>query len=394
MAIITDDQLRSLMEHRRPQSITIHAPMHRAGRETAQNAVRFKNGLREARETLEAMGVPEDEARRRLRDAAALVEDTLFWRHQGQGLAVYLDAQRMQVLRLPLELEPRVVVGDRFFVKPLLRLLSGDGRFYILALSQKESRFFEASRFGVRPMELVDAPESIDDLMQFIDEQKSLQFHTSGSAPPGGGRRSIVFHGHGVGIDDSEKQKRLFEYCRMVDRSICRALGESDRPLVLAADETLQKAYRKANRYDGLLDSGLRGNPERLEAPTLHEQAWPRVRGIFEAPIRQARERFQEAAAGPRAVHEADQALESSLDGQIDTLFVAYDAHVWGRFDPASRMIERHESPAPDDEELLDRAAVQTYLHGGTVYAVSREAMPESAGTSIAAILRYPRVEA
>jgi hypothetical protein len=42
-----------------------------------------------------------------------------------------------------------VVVTDRFHIKPLLPLLSGDGRFYVLALSQSEVRLLQGTRYSV-----------------------------------------------------------------------------------------------------------------------------------------------------------------------------------------------------------------------------------------------------
>jgi hypothetical protein len=39
------------------------------------------------------------------------------------------------------------------------------------------------------------------------------------------------------------------------------------------------------------------------------------------------------------------------------------------------------------DEDLLDLAATQTLLHGGSVYAVEREHLPDA--TLIAAVFRY-----
>jgi len=51
----------------------------------------------------------------------------------------------MQVYRLPLEFESLVVVGDRVHLKPLLSLFFGDRYFYLLALSQNQVRFFQAT---------------------------------------------------------------------------------------------------------------------------------------------------------------------------------------------------------------------------------------------------------
>ena len=46
-----------------------------------------------------------------------------------------------------------------------------------------------------------------------------------------------------------------------------------------------------------------------------------------------------------------------------------------------------HRRPAPGAEDLLDAAAIQTMLRGGTVFTMAPEAVPE--GSPIAAILRY-----
>jgi hypothetical protein len=38
-----------------------------------------------------------------------------------------------------------------------------------------------------------------------------------------------------------------------------------------------------------------------------------------------------------------------------------------------------HDPPQTGDEDLLDLAAVQTYLNGGAVYAVAHDRMPAAA---------------
>ena len=46
-----------------------------------------------------------------------------------------------------------------------------------------------------------------------------------------------------------------------------------------------------------------------------------------------------------------------------------------------------HAERQPGDEDLLDRAALETMLNGGMVYAVKPEAMP--ADLPVAAVFRY-----
>lgn len=84
------------------------------------------------------------------------------------------------------------VATDRFHLKPLLQLLSGDGQFYILALSQNQVRLFQGNRYHVSGVELTDLPTSMAEALQLDNPQQNLQFHT-GTSQGGGGDRA-TFH--------------------------------------------------------------------------------------------------------------------------------------------------------------------------------------------------------
>jgi hypothetical protein len=71
----------------------------------------------------------------------------------------------------------------------------------------------------------------------------------------------------------------------------------------------------------------------------------------------------------------------------VDTLYVRRGAHVWGTYDPESNTIEIYDEPRPGAQDLLDLAALYTYLNSGTVYLVDDEEMPASA--PVAALFRY-----
>jgi hypothetical protein len=79
--------------------------------------------------------------------------------------------------------------------------------------------------------------------------------------------------------------------------------------------------------------------------------------------------------------------VAASRDGRVATLFVAADGQRWGTYDESRRRVELHERPTNGAEDLLDRAALETLLHGGTVFSLAPEEMPGEA--EIAAVLRY-----
>jgi len=62
---------------------------------------------------------------------------------------------------LPLIFTQSVTVAHRFHVRPLLPLFSGDGRYYVLALSQNQVRLLQGSRFSIGEIDLKDLPGSL-----------------------------------------------------------------------------------------------------------------------------------------------------------------------------------------------------------------------------------------
>ena len=81
------------------------------------------------------------------------------------------------------------------------------------------------------------------------------------------------------------------------------------------------------------------------------------------------------------------EAVPAAAYSRIDTLFVDLSQQRWGRFDPDAGEVVVHATPEDGDEDLLDLAAVETYLNGGAVYAVTPDKMPVE--SAVAAILRY-----
>jgi len=79
--------------------------------------------------------------------------------------------------------------------------------------------------------------------------------------------------------------------------------------------------------------------------------------------------------------------LPAAYHGQVEVLFVAAGSQRWGRYDPSVNELCLHAEPESGDEDLLDLAAVQTFLNGGSVYAVAPDELPGS--EPLAALLRW-----
>jgi hypothetical protein len=130
--------------------VSVLMPTHRHGPETLQGPVRLRNLVEQAASDLTDAGTPAGDAADLLAPVRALLDDAAFWQHQADGLALFAAPGWFSRFRLPMALVEEVTVGSSFRVVPLIPLLSGDGFFFVLALSQNSVRLFDA-RSGSHP---------------------------------------------------------------------------------------------------------------------------------------------------------------------------------------------------------------------------------------------------
>jgi hypothetical protein len=392
MNILKRDDLKRLSEKRDGWHVSIFMPTHRAGAETQQDPIRLKNLLGQAEERLLASdrdrgrrGLRAPEAKALLEPASRLVQDSLFWQRQSDGLAIFISSEIAQHYRLPFEFEDLVVVADRFHMKPLLRLLSGDGRFYVLALSQDQVRLLQGSRYSVGDVELKSVPSSLAEALRFDDPERRLQFHTASGPTGGKGGRPAMFYGQGAPSQDEKGD--ILRYFQKLDQGLQELLADEQAPLVLAGVDYLLPLYREANTYPHLVEKGVEGNPENLSAKELHQRAWAIVQPRFLGEREVAAERFRQLAGTEKASDDLVEIVPAAHHGRVETLFVALDLQQWGEYDPATNEVRLRQEFEPGAQDLLDLAAVQALLHGGSIYAVEPAQMP--AGASLAALFRY-----
>ncbi|MDH4139494.1 MAG: hypothetical protein OEV43_02875 [Coriobacteriia bacterium] len=382
MVALDREAVVDLARHFGWPSVSMYLPTHRVRTQTTQDLIRFKNLLKSAGEELLAGGIRAADAAAILEPARALLDDSAFWKHLGDGLATFIGPDTFEAFVIDSPMLERVFVGDRFLIRPLLPALHGNEHFYVLALSKNRVRLLSGTRSGVEEMSLVDAPTSLAEALRYDDYERQVQFHTrTPAAAAGRGQRSAVFHGHG-GLPDVNKDN-LLRYFRAVDKGIHDLLRDDTAPLLLAGVDYLLPLYREANSYAHLADEAMPGNPDELTPIELHAEAVrvlePHFRHAFETHLAEL-----DRLAGTD-LYSADlgRIVGAAHEGRVKVLFVPEHRTDWGIFDPASGAIELHDERLPGDRDLADLAAAETLLHGGIVHTLAAEEAQS------AAILRY-----
>lgn len=391
MSVLSIEELKAVATTPKNPCVSIFMPTHKAGPDTRQDPIRFKNLMKKAEERLieDENGFDHTDAVRLLEPAQDL-DDEHFWRHQDTGLALFIAPGFFRYYRLPLEFEEVVVVSDRFHLKPLIPLLNGDGRFYLLDLSQEGIKLFEGTRYSIKEVDVENIPPTLSEALQYDWRDKGVQYriNTSKGGTSNPFQKAGSFHGQGSPETDDISQN-ILQYFHIVDKGVFDYLNGEQAPLVLAGVEYLLPIYKEANTYPHLLEEGITGNQKISTPEELHEQAWAIVEPHFLQAEQEATERYREFSGNnqDQASDDLKEVVKAAYYQRIDSLFVAVGQQQWGRFDPQSDTVQLHEQEQPGDEDLLDFAAIHTLLNGGTVFAVQSDRIP--AQSPVAAILRY-----
>lgn len=384
MDLVTRRDLERLARLNEGPCVSILMPTHQAGPETRQDPIRLKNLLGEAERRLVEYGLRAPEAKELLDDARALLDEPPFWQYQNQGLAVYLRPGMLDTYRLPLQVEDLVVVGERFHLKPLMALLSMDGQFYLLAVSQNAVRLLQGTRYTVSQVELEHVPASLAEALRYEEPERQLQFHTETGQRAG--RRGAMFFGQGVTGEEAHKDE-ILRFFQQLDRGLHEVLRNEQVPLVLAAVDYLQALYREANTYPHLMEEGVTGNPEERSPKELHEAAWE----LLEPRLHQVAERtaaeYERLLGTGKASSSLKEVVPAAHHGRVASLFVPLGEQVWGTYEPSTEAVELHDDMQTGDEDLLDLTAVSTLLTGGAVFPVEPGEVPGDG--RVAAVFRY-----
>lgn len=388
MNIVELNTIESLIENPSPPCISIYMPTFRSGAQVKQNPIRFKNLVGKAEEALRKKGIRDKEIDPLLQPLKDMVDDNFFWQHQKQGLAMCLSKDAGYYFKLPYEPNEYIHLDDQFYIKPLIKALTENEVFYLLALNQNNLRLYRCNRYQIEQIDLPKVPTSIEDMLQYEDPEKSLQFHTGTG---GAGKRSAVFHGQGTGSDALRHKKDIQRFFHLVDNKLrengyYQKMKDEDAVLILAGLDELTALYKEANTYGKLFDKTIDKNPDDLKDDVLQQTAWDVMSTIIEQEKHSLLNGFFEKRGGQKTSADCKDIVKSAVNQRVDALFINPEANCRGYYDPDQNKVTIDEN-AEQSIELINFAAIETLKHNGRVIILEKEKLPED--SSVAAIYRF-----
>lgn len=359
-------------------NITITLPTHKKGEEVQQDPIRYKNLLNEAEKMLRNQELKESEVDALLKEPRKLIQDLSFWNYAEEGLAVYVNEDIFELFPLPYGLKEQAYLQDHFLITPLLPMISLDGTYNILSLSQKDLRLLRCTRKTVKDITPGDIFTNIE---EFIEEspQEHLQFHT------GAAKDEAVFFGHGGNAED--RKVVVQKYFRGVEESVTAKLKKYNEPLILGGTEEIVSLYRSINNYKRTVEERIKRYPGEMKDKELQQAGWNVVQNYFLKEMYHSLEEFK-GQASERTSNNLSQIVESTVMGKTDTLFIAKDEQSWGFYDEENHTVQyAGHSNGDHQNELLNWTALKTFEKGGNVYVLPKEEMPHQ--STVAALFRF-----
>jgi hypothetical protein len=380
------DDVKALIQKEGGVRVSIFMPTHHAGGENPQDPIRLRNLMRQAEEKLVARGLRSAEVRTLLAPAESLYTDNLFWRQQGDGLALFIESKTFFYYRLPLHMIDEVGIGTRFYIKSLVSLISECGWFYVLSLSRHENRLLQCTATGSIRVNLGDIPKNMPDSLHYVTPEDRMQFHV---APQVGGSNfgTTTAIQTGEGSRPNYDKRNIMQYFEQVSKGISRILKDEKAPMVLSAVDYLHPLYQSANNYRNLLPEGILGNPDGASDDTLREQAWTIVRPYFNKLERDAVGEFNKSAGTGLTAIGLEEVVPAARSGRIRFLFVSEGSQQWGIYDESTNKVEIHPQTKSGDDNLIDLAVYYAINHSGSIFVMKPDKMP--AGSQVSAVLRF-----
>ncbi|HTX36826.1 MAG TPA: hypothetical protein VME43_17475 [Bryobacteraceae bacterium] len=334
--------------------------------------VRIKNAMRGLqRKAAERGGDPDTSAAliAPIRDLATAVQTEGVWAH---ALILFRSPDLFRYYWLHGQFQDMQADGDWFQVRPLLRTLAHETRFYLLALSQHHVRLLVCTQHRAEPADTgTNIPRNLEDWMNNRQPDHLLATRSFAGRSIGG-MKGVV---SGTGTERERSEEYLAHFFKEVDKAVTARLRGETRPLVLAGVDRELAIYRRVNSYRPTLEKAVPGSPDGLPDRALHERAMEVVMGIFTEPLRKALSDIGESAGTPRCSIDPRSIVQAAFQGRVRGLLIAANAEYRGAWNEETQDVDT----GNPTEELLNAAALQTVRQGGRAFVVNEADMPVNA---------------
>lgn len=358
--------------------ISIYMPTHRTAPDNKQDTIRFKNIV----DKLEDMK-KYDKQVAKLRQ---LQRDTSFWIYNLDGLVILMNQEDVNIYRLPRKVNENLVVGPRFYLKPLIRNFQSDQNYYALGLSRDSFRLFSGNRYGFQEIKIADEDRLLTEVLgdQFEGGSLNVVSHggSGGHNPGAHGGMGANYHGHGAKNEEIKVDtQRFFNHVdQFVEKNYS---GKHKIPLILVGLPENQAVFREISQSNYLVKNGVERSLEGIAFEDFHKYLWEVLEPIYLEKTDKLISRYHEGLNNDMASHSMQEVLKALVQGRVHTLVLEDGKTIKGSIDLDKVSFKITE----DGDDILNQMAQMALKQNLEVVILPTERMPKY--RNLFAIYRY-----
>lgn len=334
------EQFKKLKDIYSDPCITVILNTHRTKPDNLQDPINLKNLLKEVDERL----AQHYEVRRvrELMEKVNAVVDSIDHNYNLDSLAIFVNDDIAEFVRMPISVEDRVLVDQTFGTRDLVRNMHQAANYYTLVISRDEARLIEASSDKV--------VEEVKGEFPFKNET----LYTTGSAQ--------------ASTDTSDNLVR--EFFNRVDKALQTVLASHPLPVLVVTEERNFHFYSEIADNKAIILGHLNRNRNDEKAHHIVADAWPIVNELNLKQIEESKSELMQAVSQQNFLSDIGEIWRAVNEGRGDKLFVQK-----GFFQPAVvsdngtvtllSAENAHAQKAIDD--IVDEVIERQFQFGGSV---------------------------
>jgi hypothetical protein len=268
--------------------VTIILNTHRTRPDNQKDALTLKNLIKEAEVRL-----LNNESKR---DAKPLIDQTIDHSHNQESLIFFVNEDMADYVRLPIEVENRVIIDNTFATRDLVRALHLESSYYVLVLSQQKVRLIEA--FNDKVVSEIGQPFPID----------NIQFYSTNKAE----------------LSDARRQTNLIaEFFNRVNKEVSKVRKGNPLPVLICTEESNYYEYLKiADQKMTLIETYLNKNRLDEKAQAIVTEAWGIIKNHLTEKNNARKAELQKAVSSGKFLSDVNDIWRAIFEGRIQTLFI------------------------------------------------------------------------
>jgi hypothetical protein len=351
--------LNTLMKVKEYPCISILLPTHRTAPDNQKNAIRIKNGVKQATEKLEnEFGKKESkELVDKIKTLAASVDIS----RTLDGLALFVSKEVSQMVDIPFTVRERVIIDKTFATRDLIMGVNRGTHYYILDLSLHRARLISCFRDQAQEVSHNGFPINSDFPMLDLNPTDFSR----------------------------EKEKQIKEFFNKVDKLFISNYHDDSSRLVLAGVQKNLALYKDVADMKEIILGQIEGNYESVSAHDLGKKAWEVVRERNRQDRHNALKEIQDAVSAQKFASGISEAWRFANEGRVSLLVVEEGFNVSAGIED-NNVLVMDISNLPEKKimpDAVDEVAEIVIEKGGKVVFVDDGTLGKH--HKIAAILRY-----